>query len=59
MSTILSLWNKENDAAVKSPGDQDHHDLSKNLLGTNTFDLAQLRDDTPEFDLNGTALNSM
>lgn len=59
MSKILSLWNIENDEAVRSPGDQDHYDLSKNLLGANTFDLAQVRQDTPEFDLYGTALNSM
>jgi hypothetical protein len=59
MSMILSLWNKENDEAVRSPGDQDHHHLSKNLLATSIFDLSHVRDDTPEFDLNGTALNSM
>ncbi|PLT35549.1 hypothetical protein [Bacillus sp. V5-8f] len=59
MSKILSLWNMENDEAVRSPGDHDHNGLSKNLLGANTFEMAQLREDTPEFDLNGTALNSM
>ncbi|RFU64791.1 hypothetical protein [Peribacillus glennii] len=59
MSKILNLWNIENDDAVRGPGDQDHNAISKNLLGANTFELAQLREDTPEFDLNGTALNSM
>ncbi|WP_185861673.1 hypothetical protein [Peribacillus cavernae] len=56
---VLSLWNKENNEAVRNPADQDHHDPSKNLLAANAFDVAQLRDDTPEFDINGTALNSM
>jgi hypothetical protein len=59
MSKILSPWNTENDEAVISPGDLDHPELGKNLLITNVFELSQLKSDTPEFDVNGTALNSL
>ncbi|WP_409299690.1 hypothetical protein [Peribacillus sp. SCS-155] len=59
MSKLLNPWNKENDAAVISPGDQDHPDTSKNLLITNVFEIVQNKSETPEFDINGTALNSL
>ncbi|WP_158553602.1 hypothetical protein [Peribacillus saganii] len=49
MSTIYFQWNKENDEAIFSPGDQDQ---------TKILSLeASLP--TPEFDIFGTVLNEL
>ncbi|OIK08906.1 hypothetical protein [Bacillus sp. MUM 13] len=59
MNINPSQWNKENDAAINSPGDIDHSSISKNLLSVTAFEMSQSKNDTPEYDIYGTVLNDL
>ncbi|WP_409290250.1 hypothetical protein [Peribacillus sp. SCS-37] len=58
MNTVPNYWNKENDEAVKSPGDKNVFHISQYLIEETSLLNADIKTIRPEFDINGTPLNS-
>jgi hypothetical protein len=59
VSLIRNQWNKENDAAVFSPGDPSKLNHLKHSLNPETYELTDLNNKKLEFSLYGTALNDV